>query len=84
MPIHHGSPLPPKLNINILLRKPPRLTPQQILQLGPTHPHLLPHRHQPLRQQLIVLPDQVEGYEVVVDVLEDEGAFGAVLVLLGD
>jgi hypothetical protein len=44
--------------------------------------HLVAHGHQTTREMIIILPQQVDGEEHVVDVVEHEGVLIRVLLLL--
>ena len=81
----HASTLPLRrgyglleLRLNLLLRKPPRLSPQHIGELLLRHSDLIAHGHEAVGEVQVVLLHQFESHHQVVDVVEDEGAAVAV------
>ena len=64
----------PKLDPNLLLGEFPRLAPQHFRHLLPTHPNLLSHRHQRIRQMQVVLPQQRESKHQIIDIVEHQRA----------
>ena len=67
-----------ELRLNLLLRKPPRLSPQHIGELLLRHSDLIAHGHEAVGEVQVVLLHQFESHHQVVDVVEDEGAAVAV------
>lgn len=73
----------PKLKLlnNLLLGKPPRMAPQHVHALLVRHGDLLgADGDQTLGEGVVVLHQQTDGDEDVVDVVEDEGVLGGVVV----